>query len=420
MMKLLLAAVLLSANLFAEDIPFLGNAFATKGSAPKGDRGFKLEAPDSVVSLFFHVDRAADLKLSLKASVPAGDAVVRAKIDGQTFDAALSGSAGAALGQIQVKSAGYVRVDFVGTSKAAELEALAVESVTPDLVLSYVKNNEGNFFYWGRRGPSVHLGYELPRDRQSEWFYNEVTVPQGNDPVGSYFMANGFSEGYFGMQVNSDTERKILFSVWSPFHTDDPKSIPEDQRIKVLAKGEGVKIGEFGNEGSGGQSFFTYPWKAGETYRFLNRATPNGKGATIYSAWFYTPERKRWQLIAIFQRPQTDKYLTGVHSFLENFIDTKGWLTREAHYGNAWVRDVSGQWNALHHARFTGDDTARRRFRLDFAGGVIDGSFFLRNGGFFSTSTPLGSTFETPSDAVNPPDIDLEKLDGFATSGLPK
>ena len=60
-------------------------------------------------------------------------------------------------------------------------------------------------------------------------------------------MANGFGEGYYGIQVNSDTERRILFSIWSPFKTDDPNSIPDDQKIKLLKKGKGVTSGEFGN-----------------------------------------------------------------------------------------------------------------------------------------------------------------------------
>jgi len=102
--------------------------------------------------------------------------------------------------------------------------------------VNYVLNNEGNFFYWGRRGPSVHLSYPFYSEIKAKWFYNEITVPEGEDKLGSYFMANGFGEGYFGIQVNSPTERRVLFSVWSPYNTDDPKSIPEDQRIIMLKK----------------------------------------------------------------------------------------------------------------------------------------------------------------------------------------
>ena len=65
-------------------------------------------------------------------------------------------------------------------------------------------------------------------------------------------MAIGFGEGYFGMQVNSATERRILFSVWSPQSTDNPNEISGDNKVELLQKGDGVTINEFGGEGSGG------------------------------------------------------------------------------------------------------------------------------------------------------------------------
>ena len=34
------------------------------------------------------------------------------------------------------------------------------------------------------------------------------------DPLWTYYMACGWHRGYFGMQVNSPTERRIIFSVW--------------------------------------------------------------------------------------------------------------------------------------------------------------------------------------------------------------
>ena len=85
--------------------------------------------------------------------------------------------------------------------------------------------------------------------------YSEIEIPEGYDQEGLFAMANGSREGYFGMQVNSIEERRILFSIWSPYITDDPNDIPEDQRIQLIKSGEDVYIGEFGNEGSGGQSY---------------------------------------------------------------------------------------------------------------------------------------------------------------------
>jgi Domain of unknown function (DUF3472) len=72
--------------------------------------------------------------------------------------------------------------------------------------------------------------------------------------------------------------------VWNPFSTNDPKSIPEDHRVKLIAKGQSVRDGSFGGEGSGGQNFLIYPWKAGVTYKFLNSVKPDGQGNSICSA----------------------------------------------------------------------------------------------------------------------------------------
>ncbi len=163
------------------------------------------------------------------------------------------------VGEWTIAQAGYVSVDIAGISKTnasfGTISNLAVSGSAVTADLAFVKNNEGNYFYWGRRGPSVHLRYATDGIDNIEWFYNEITVPKNNDVIGSYFMANGFGEGYFGMQVNSEKERRILFSVWSPFTTDNPGAIPEDQKILLLKKGNGVYTGEFGNEGAGGQSF---------------------------------------------------------------------------------------------------------------------------------------------------------------------
>jgi len=400
-------------------VPMGGNAFSTGGEAGPGVRGgWRWDRPETVISCFFRVDRPADLQIALRALVQ-GESRIRATAAGKTFTADLKGAEPAAfpLGSIRVERAGYVRVDLQGIAKTgsvfAEASDLEITSATPELMLSCVKDNEANRFYWGRRGPSVHLSFRMPEARTMEWFYSELTVPDGKDPIGSFFMANGFGEGYFGIQVNGPTERRILFSVWSPFRTDNPRDIPEDQRVVALAKGEGIRIGEFGNEGSGGgQSFLVYPWRSGDTYRFLNRAKPDGKGNTIYTAWFHSPATEEWQLIASFRRPKTDKHLTGIHSFLENFSDRNGWIERQGHYGNQWARDIDGKWHPIREARFTGDDIARRGYRLDYAGGVVGNDFFLRNGGFFADTVKLDSRFTRPSDERPEPEIAVDKLDG--------
>ena len=274
---------------------------------------------------------------------------------------------------------------------------------------SFVKDNIDNRYYWGRRGPSVHLSYTMPMEKNIKWFYNEVTIPTGLDPIGSYFMANGFAEGYFGFQVNSENERRILFSVWSPFKTDNPAAIPEDQKIKLLKKGEGVYTGEFGNEGSGGQSYLRYKWEAGKTYQFLNSVEPDGQGATQYTAYFKESSSPDWLLIASFKRPKTDTWYKRPHSFVENFNPNYGHILRQSTYANQWVCDSSGAWFELTEAKFTGDDIAKRGYRKDYEGGEKSGHFYLQNGGFFNGIAFLNQIFQRAT-ANKKPTIDFNKL----------
>ncbi len=316
-------------------------------------------------------------------------------------------------GEWTVADTGYIAIELRGVSKTgntfANVSSIKLAGEAIDAKTAFVKNNEGQFFYWGRRGPSVHLGYVVPDKMNAEWFYNEVTVPVGNDVLGSYFMADGFGEGYFGMQVNSPTERHILFSVWSPFVTDNPKDIPDDKKIIMLKKGPNVHTGEFGSEGSGGQSYMLYNWKAGNTYKFLVHAKPDGNNHTVYTTWFFAPELNKWQLIASFSRPQTNTYLKHLHSFLENFDPEQGTITRKVLFTNQWVADESGKWVALNKARFTIDNTGAKGYRMDYAGGTDGNAFFLKNCGFFNNYTTRNTIFERSANDKMP-DVELDKL----------
>ncbi|WP_443936935.1 DUF3472 domain-containing protein [Pedobacter sp. MW01-1-1] len=318
-----------------------------------------------------------------------------------------------AIGEWNIKDTGYVCLTIKGIKKSSNyfpsFKSLKISGTAIDSKTAFVPNNEGNFFHWGRRGPSVHLNYLQPNTVNAEWFYTEITVPTNEDKIGSYFMACGFGEGYFGMQVNSPTERRVLFSVWSPFTTNDPKSIPDSHKIKLLKKGENVNAKDFGGEGSGGQSFLKYTWKAGNTYKFLLHGKPDTDSTTTYTAYFFSPENKSWQLIASFKRPLTKTYLKRFHSFLENFSPEQGDKSRKGLYNNQWICDDKGNWMELTRARFTTDETGAKGYRMDYAGGVDNGSFFMKDGGFFNTFTKPGTIFYRPASGKQPV-IDFTKL----------
>jgi hypothetical protein len=418
----LLIASLQVAGLSAADweIPMAGNTFRT---APQpGRNGVQRNGlvawadSEGVFSVFFHIDRPASLQLAIQARAQKGSSIIATRVRGNTFSTLIEGTELEAheIGRINIPSAGYVRVDFQGERRTgnvyAEIRNLLIASDTEGLKMDFVKNNEGNMFYWGRRGPSVHLRYEIPRDRQIRYAYSEIHVPKGEDPIGSYYMANGFAEGYFGIQVNSPTERRVLFSIWSPFKTDNPKDIPKDQQIIALASGEGVRVGEFGNEGSGGQSYFVYPWKAGTTYRFLTKVKPDGNRGTVYTSWFGDKSADTWHLIASFRRPKTDTHLKGFHSFLESFSPSFGHIGRRALYQNVWVHDTEGQWHECTDARFSVDATGRGRHRLDYTGGAEGNHFYLQNCGFFNETGKPGETFQRASTFNEKPLIDFDAL----------
>ena len=277
------------------------------------------------------------------------------------------------------------------------------------LSLNYVKENSSKRFHWGRRGPSVILGYEFPQNTNIKWMYSEIEIPEGNDNIGLYAMANGSREGYFGIQVKSREERWVLFSIWSPYVTDDPSQIPEDQRIQLIKSGQDVQVDEFGNEGSGGQSYLIYPWKTGVNYSFLKSVEPDGNGNTIYTAYFKDPEEGDWRLIASFLRPQTDTWFAGPYSFLENFNPEEGHKFRKAYYRNIWAISSDDDWFQINNAEFTTDDIGSIQYRLDYQGGVESNKFYLMHCGFFDLYTEKFTEL-TKTDQSSPPSINFDLL----------
>lgn len=402
-------------------VPLGGNGWVGKTASAKiGNRGLSnwTDGKD-IISVYVRVENAESLNVALKLIVPDGKSTISIASGKSTLVKTVSNTDTAVVdfGKIAISAPGYIELTLQGTGKTGKEYARVSDMLLSGPALNngaaYVKNNKGNYFYWGHRGPSVHLKYQLPQEiaANTEWFYNEVTVPVGQDVLGSYFMADGFTGGYFGMQVNSPTERHVLFSIWSPFNTDDPKKIPDSLKIKLLKKGSTVHAGEFGSEGSGGQSYLNYPWVAGKTYAFLIHAQADAAAkTTTFTAYFKEAGAAEWQLIASFKRPVSGFYLKGLYSFLENFNPEMGTLTRKVNFGNQWAIDTNGKWYAVNDAQFTADATANINYRKDYSGGVNGNQFYLRNCGFFNDFTPIKTQLKREPTGKSHPDIDFNKL----------
>jgi len=402
-------------------LPLSGNGFITR-KAPRGSddqihrhQGLTTWAdPHTRISVWFKVSAARTATLALELPPAPAAATVSATIGEVTHIVSIEkGATLVTLGSWELP-VGYVRVDLQGVTREGENfvtpTSLVLLGYADEEVVSAARPQDRDNFYWTRRGPSVHTKYNVDYETDDiEWFYNEMTVNPGEDPQGTYAMAIGFSGGYFGAQV-TDKRKQLIFSIWSPHVTDNPAEIPEELRVKVLAKHDSQWIGDFGNEGSGSQSFMHYDWVSGTKYRYLMRVVPRENNYTQYTAYFFFPETGKWEVLASFLRPQTNTYLKGAHSFLESFIPETGYKYRRANYSNQWAVTKGGVWLPVDGFKFTADATARAELRHDYAGGVHGNDFYLANCGFFNDNPPIDSTFTRDVSKLVRPDIDLTEL----------
>lgn len=252
---------------------------------------------------------------------------------------------------------------------------------------------------------SVHLGYTIPPPDSGKAevnaFYGEATIEQSTRA--SYFMCCGFRTGYFGIQELGNGSKVVIFSVWDPGKQNDPNSVKDEDRVKVLYEGEGVKVSRFGGEGTGGKSIFPFTWKLGETQRFLVTCTADGT-ASVYSGYFFVNETQQWKKLATFQTTALKSHMTGLYSFVEDFRRDGKSISEErrARYGNGWVRTLDGKWRPLLKAKFTGDAT---QLENNDAGVSPEGDFYLATGGEAKRTRDLNSTIERAAKNSEPPKL---------------
>lgn len=233
----------------------------------------------------------------------------------------------------------------------------------------------GSIFDENHACRSVHLQY---RTEPASAFYIESRVIESAD--GSYFMAAGFTGGYFGIQELTGGKKIVIFSLWDSHASDDPKSVPESERTTAVYHDPEVRVGRFGGEGTGGQSFFNHDWKKGETCRFLVHVRRTGEGRSEYTAFFHLPETKTWKRLVTFSSPSAPDRIKGAYSFVEDFRrngeSTKH--TRRAQFGPAFFLAADGAWKPVAAAKFTAT-TDNASPAID--AGLADKRFFLATGG---------------------------------------
>lgn len=360
--------------------------------------------PSLKVLWFGEIKTPGKLNCSLELQLPVGlETKLRLTLAGKSHEARVTGMGNhlvkADFGEFDIPTVGYQRFTLESLNAAGQaagdLQTLVLDG--PAAVGAHFNLDER------RNAASVHLAYPTAGITNIDAFYCEVTGVE--TPVWTYLEACGWQRGYFGMQVNSPTERRIIFSVWDSGNEGvDRDKVGEADRVSLVAKGRDVFAGDFGNEGTGGHSHLVYRWKTGEPQRFVVTAKPTDANHTIYSGYWFQPEQKKWLLISSWRTPKDGEYLRGLYSFSENFGGGNGQLRRKALYGNQWFHTADGHWHEQTTATFSHDPTGKKD-RLDRFMGVENGQFLLSNGGFIPGFTQYGTRFTRPSTGHPPTDF---------------
>ncbi len=379
------------------------DAEAARASEKRGLIGWKDSSQS--VNWYGQFSQKGAIKAKVQAKIAAGrELTMRLVVGSQSATAKVTGRGMEQLvafefGEFNIDRTGYIRFQL-SCDQPTEKPYGAIDS----LVLAGEAIKDAHFNLNERRNAaSVHLNYPVPQNTEVAAFYCEVTAIE--DPVNSYYMATGWHRGYFGMQVNSATERRIIFSVWdSGDEAVDRANVVEMNRVTLIGKGEGVYTGDFGNEGTGGHSHLKVHWDTGTKQRFIVTAKPTEKTFTTYAGYWFDPKQQKWMLISAWKAPHEGGYLRGLYSFSEDFGGSSGNLVRKALYGNQWIQTPDGQWIELTTATFSHDPTGNADRRDRFMG-VESGQFFLSHGGFVDGFTRFGQAFGRTATQQPPTDF---------------
>lgn len=301
-----------------------------------------------------------------------------------------------------IPKTGYYRYELkplTETAEAITIRNLVFNSFKPDGQVNHTDYQSS---------PSVHLGFSSTQSttKSYDWLYEEIIVPEGGDPLATFYMAIGFYRGYFGIQTNSDTERRVLFSVWDSKDAENDKSTTADDHVTLVDKDEETTVNSFGGEGTGGQSYVKGAnWKTGRPVQFLMNVRPQSNGSVVLSAW-YNVDGQGWKYVASWRAPKEKRYFDGFHSFIENYGFTNGQFRREAYYYNAWGQEnATGKWINFNKVRFSNTD-GKEGQRVDYEQGVspkYPDRFYMSSGGY----TPTVKTANEMPLSTTPPALDL-------------
>lgn len=207
-----------------------------------------------------------------------------------------------------------------------------------------------------------HLWWNLEGQKDGTCLYGEITV-LATAPHIYYCGANWHpgepAGGYCGIQHNSDTERRTIFSIWDTAGELHPN---------VTAADAHTFHNRFGGEGTGAHTHMRWPWNLNETFQFFVQKVPGKGDFTDTRYYVYDRVHERWLHSATITNPNGGKASVttiggGLNSFLENFAGKDRTAPKLALY-RLWLGSSvdtlkclakatgDGTWGQLHDAYF--------------------------------------------------------------------
>lgn len=215
----------------------------------------------------------------------------------------------------------------------------------------------------GVTASAQHLWWNLAGQAGATCLYGEITVLATHQTTyycGANWHPGEPAGGYCGIQDNTPTERRTIFSIWDTSPTLHPK---------VTEAGPHTIFGRFGGEGEGGHTHRVWNWKTNTTFQFFVHKEAGAETNTTDARYYvYDPAAQQWLHLATISSPNGGHLSVatlggGVNSFLENFSGRDRSAPRLALY-RLWlgpsVNDLhcltravgDGTWGELHDCYF--------------------------------------------------------------------
>ena len=139
-----------------------GNASETSRILNRNMNGWTNK--EDVIRTYFYVQKACELKVAIEASVSSGTSVIELASGKLRKKITLTNTSiqPIPVGKLDIKTPGYYYVDLKGVSKTARnfarVNNILLGGEADKTFIRFVDED----FYFGRRGPSVHLNYKIP------------------------------------------------------------------------------------------------------------------------------------------------------------------------------------------------------------------------------------------------------------------